>query len=214
MTGELTCPSTQTNTPSCFASPTPPFSLQENRLTWPQSGEYGYFDAFTFLPPRSLKDYYEIIAEPLSLKALQKQVRGQHGRNEATGVSDFKTWSQFEDQASLLWKNAYHYNEDGSEIFQLAQELEVGEHQRATNGMPILTQSRRISRSCSKKQSNMSRSLPSPRSSSRYPRVPQQQGRLKKSPFMLPAARTARPDRRCLRMLNPPRAKTLATALR
>ncbi|KAK6068860.1 bromodomain containing protein [Seiridium cupressi] len=90
-----------------------------------ESGEYQYFEAFTFLPPRSLKDYYEIIAEPLSLKALHKQVRGQHGRNDATGVSDFKTWSQFEDQASLLWKNAYHYNEDGSEISELARELET-----------------------------------------------------------------------------------------
>ncbi|KAI1436891.1 hypothetical protein GGR50DRAFT_648982 [Xylaria sp. CBS 124048] len=83
-----------------------------------------YFEAFIYLPPRTLKDYYEIIAEPLSLKALQKQVRGQHGRSEATYVSDFKSWNAFEDQASLIWKNAYHYNEDGSDIFAMAQELE------------------------------------------------------------------------------------------
>ncbi|KAH8682427.1 Bromodomain-containing protein [Xylariales sp. PMI_506] len=89
------------------------------------SDEYLQFEAFHYLPPRSLKDYFEIIAEPISLKALQKQIRGQHGRNEPTGISDFKTWSQFEDQASLLWKNAYHYNEDGSEIYLLAQDLEV-----------------------------------------------------------------------------------------
>jgi hypothetical protein len=89
------------------------------------SGEYIYFDPFVFLPPRSLKDYYEIIAEPLSLKGLQKQVRGQRGRGEATGISEFKSWSAFEDQASLIWKNAYHYNEDGSDIFSLAQEIEV-----------------------------------------------------------------------------------------
>ncbi|KAI0126550.1 hypothetical protein BJ170DRAFT_684137 [Xylariales sp. AK1849] len=86
--------------------------------------EYYYFEPFFTLPPRSMKDYYEIIAEPLSLKALKKQVRGQHGRSEATGISDFKSWSQFEDQASLLWKNAYHYNEDGSDISVLAKELE------------------------------------------------------------------------------------------
>jgi hypothetical protein len=72
-----------------------------------------------------LKDYYEVIAEPLSLKGLQKQVRGQHGRSEATYISDFKGWAAFEDQASLIWKNAYHYNEDGSDIFVMAQELEV-----------------------------------------------------------------------------------------
>ncbi|GAP85348.1 putative bromodomain-containing protein [Rosellinia necatrix] len=88
------------------------------------SDDYPYFEPFIYLPPRSLKDYYEIIAEPLSLKALQKQVRGQHGRSEATYVSDFKGWAAFEDQASLIWKNAYHYNEDGSDIFIMAQELE------------------------------------------------------------------------------------------
>ncbi|KAK7914650.1 bromodomain containing protein [Apiospora marii] len=86
--------------------------------------DYSYFDAFIYLPARSLKDYYEIIAEPMSLKALEKQVRGQHGRGQASGVSDFKSWAAFEDQASLIWKNAYHYNEDGSEIFVMAQELE------------------------------------------------------------------------------------------
>ncbi|KAI5917306.1 Bromodomain-containing protein [Camillea tinctor] len=89
-----------------------------------ETGEYPYYEPFIYLPPRSLKDYYEIIAEPLSLKALQKQVRGQHGRSEATYVSDFKAWAAFEDQASLIWKNAYHYNEDGSEISLMAQELE------------------------------------------------------------------------------------------
>ncbi|KAI1809770.1 Bromodomain-containing protein [Poronia punctata] len=88
------------------------------------SDEYPYFEPFLYLPPRTLKDYYEVIAEPLSLKKLQKQVLGRHGRGEATYISDFKGWSALEDQASLMWKNAYHYNEDGSEIFSMAQELE------------------------------------------------------------------------------------------
>lgn len=79
-----------------------------------------------FLPSRALKDYYEVIAEPMSVKGLQKQIRGLHGRADPTWVSDFKTWTEFEDQASLIWKNAYHYNEDGSDIFTLAQEFEVG----------------------------------------------------------------------------------------
>ncbi|KAI0431554.1 Bromodomain-containing protein [Xylaria sp. FL1042] len=91
--------------------------------------DYPYFEPFIYLPPRTLRDYYEVIAEPLSLKALQKQVRGQHGRLEATYVSDFKGWAAFEDQASLIWKNAYHYNEDGSEIFTMAQELEETFHE-------------------------------------------------------------------------------------
>lgn len=84
-----------------------------------------YFEPFMKLPGRHLKDYYEVITEPLSLRALLKQVRGQLGRGEATYVSVFKTWVAFEDQCSLIWKNAYHYNEDGSEIFVMAQELEV-----------------------------------------------------------------------------------------
>lgn len=78
-----------------------------------------------FLPPRTLKDYFEVIAEPCSLRGLQKQVRGQKGRKAATGVTEFKTWAAFEDQASLIWKNAYHYNEDGSEISVMAHELET-----------------------------------------------------------------------------------------
>lgn len=96
--------------------------------------DYPYFEPFVYLPPRTLRDYYEVIAEPLSLKKLQKQVRGQHGRSEATYVSDFKGWVAFEDQASLIWKNAYHYNEDGSDIFAMAQELEV-----STKMLPIHT---------------------------------------------------------------------------
>lgn len=66
-----------------------------------------------------------MIQEPLSLKKLQKMVKGVQGRNDATGVSEFKNWAQFEDKAKLLWGNAYYYNEEGSEIYELAQELEV-----------------------------------------------------------------------------------------
>ena len=97
-----------------------------SKLIGESSGDYAYFEPFIFLPDRSLKDYFEVIAEPLSLKGLQKQVRGQHGRKAATYISVFKSWAAFEDQSSLIWKNAYHYNEDGSEIFVMAQELEVG----------------------------------------------------------------------------------------
>lgn len=63
--------------------------------------------------------------EPISLKKLQKSVKGVKGRNEATGTSEFKTWAAFEETASLLWKNAFFYNEEGSEIYELGQELEV-----------------------------------------------------------------------------------------
>lgn len=61
----------------------------------------------------------------MSLKSVQKLVRGQHGRSGTTGVSDFKSWKAFEDEVSSIWKNAWHYNEDGSEIAKLAHDLEV-----------------------------------------------------------------------------------------
>ncbi|KZL87144.1 bromodomain containing protein [Colletotrichum incanum] len=87
-------------------------------------GQEPYFEPFVNLPPRVLKDYYRIVKEPISLKKLQKTVKGVRGRNEATGTSEFKNWASFEETASLLWKNAFFYNEEGSEIYELAQELE------------------------------------------------------------------------------------------
>jgi len=59
------------------------------------------------------------------LKKVQKRVKGIHGKGAGTGVSDFKSWTEFEEEASLIWMNAYHYNEDGSDIYMLAKELEV-----------------------------------------------------------------------------------------
>ena len=92
-----------------------------------QEPEYddAYFEPFVNLPPRALRDYYRIITDPLSLKKLQKMVKGVVGRGEMTGVSEFKSWSAFEEKSKLLWTNAYFYNEEGSEIYTLAQELEV-----------------------------------------------------------------------------------------
>lgn len=92
-----------------------------------QEPEYedAYFEPFVNLPPRALKDYYRIVTDPLSLKKLQKIVMGVQGRGELTGVSEFKTWAAFEEKSKLLWTNAYFYNEEGSEIYSLAQELEV-----------------------------------------------------------------------------------------
>lgn len=94
-------------------------------LTFTPSYENAYFEPFVNLPPRALKDYYKMIQEPLSLKKLQKCVKGIQGRNDPTGVSEFKSWSQFDEKTKLLWENAYFYNEEGSDIYTLAQELEV-----------------------------------------------------------------------------------------
>lgn len=72
-----------------------------------------------------MKEYFNVIQNPLSLKALQKLVKGIHGRKEATGVSEFKGWAAFEEKASLLWNNAHYFNEEGSEIYNQATELKV-----------------------------------------------------------------------------------------
>lgn len=66
-----------------------------------------------------------MISEPLSLRKLQKMVQGRLSRTDTAGVSYFKSWAAFEEKAKLLWENAYYYNEEGSEIYELAQDLEV-----------------------------------------------------------------------------------------
>ncbi|OAA55226.1 bromodomain protein [Niveomyces insectorum RCEF 264] len=85
---------------------------------------YAYFEPFFNLPSRTLKDYFQVIKDPLSLKKLQKLVKGIRSRTERLGVSEYKSWAAFEEKASLLWENAYYYNEDGSPIANLAKELE------------------------------------------------------------------------------------------
>lgn len=86
------------------------------------------FQPFHFLPPRALKDYYEVIRRPVSLDAVRKKVRGIHGKAtnaQATHITDFTSWASFEDEVSYIWKNCRDYNEDGSEMYQLAGEFEV-----------------------------------------------------------------------------------------
>jgi hypothetical protein len=80
---------------------------------------------FVNLPPRKLVDYYHTISRPVSLRGVEKRIKGVHGRNAPTGVSDFKTWRSFEDELSYIWRNAREYNVEGSEIFIMAGQLEV-----------------------------------------------------------------------------------------
>jgi hypothetical protein len=66
-----------------------------------------------------------MIPNPISLVELQKKVKGVKGKKDVPRGSEFKTWGAFEDEASYLWKNAWHYNEDESEISELAKTLQV-----------------------------------------------------------------------------------------
>lgn len=82
------------------------------------------FQPFVNLPPRSLTDYYQVIKKPVSLAALRKKTRGQHGREAPTMQTDFKSWDAFQDEVSYIWSNAREYNEDGSDMYALAGEFE------------------------------------------------------------------------------------------
>ncbi|KAF3764690.1 Bromodomain-containing protein [Cryphonectria parasitica EP155] len=88
-----------------------------------EDDEWPYFEPFINLPDKSLKDYYQLIEDPMSLKKLWRAVKGMQGRGGATGISHFKSWAAMEERASLLWNNAFYYNEEGSEISELAKEL-------------------------------------------------------------------------------------------
>ena len=83
------------------------------------------FAPFIHLPPRTLVDYYKVIKHPVSLKSVQKLVRGIKGREPPTGATFLKSWHAFEEEVSCIWNNARNYNEDGSDIFLLSEELEV-----------------------------------------------------------------------------------------
>ncbi|KIW04097.1 hypothetical protein, variant [Verruconis gallopava] len=89
-----------------------------------EDGDLQIFTPFHFLPPRALHDYYQLIKYPVSLKGIQKRVRGKHGKEPATGKSDFQTWDALEEELSYIWKNCREYNEDGSDMYNLAGEFE------------------------------------------------------------------------------------------
>ncbi|KAJ5491559.1 hypothetical protein N7539_003126 [Penicillium diatomitis] len=83
--------------------------------------------AYPFIgkPDRNLyRDYYEVIHHPTSLRTIQKQVRGTDSRKNPSRTTAFPTWKLFEDEVAYIWRNAREYNEDGSDISNLAGILE------------------------------------------------------------------------------------------
>ncbi|KAI0998998.1 hypothetical protein K3495_g9198 [Podosphaera aphanis] len=88
-----------------------------------EEDDFGAFEPFIKLPSRKeYKDYYNVVTHPVALKDLQKAVKGV--RLKTPGTSEFKTWSAFEEEAAYIWKNAFLYNEDNSDIFKLAMDLQ------------------------------------------------------------------------------------------
>jgi len=102
------------------------------------------FHPFHYLPPRKLVDYYQAIKAPTSLNGVWKKVRGisgARGKEQETGQTDFRSWDAFENEFKKIWENARAYNEDGSEIDILSQELEVSwqEHVPGTTTDVVVT---------------------------------------------------------------------------
>ena len=65
-------------------------------------------------PRRDYPDYYRIISKPTALMPLQKLAkRGELG-----------TWPEFIEEVRLIWANAKEFNEEGSEIYGMAEEFE------------------------------------------------------------------------------------------
>lgn len=98
------------------------------------------FEPFIPFPPRSNIEYYKIIKNPVSLKSVQKLVRGIRGRDKPTGTTFLKSWAAFEEEVSKIWGNARIYNEDGSPIFELAGELEEYFHRRLVEAKRIVAE--------------------------------------------------------------------------
>lgn len=66
-----------------------------------------------------------MIQHPVSLRGIQKQVRGIEGRKLVHKDTAFSSWQAFEEEIEFVWRNAREFNEDGSEIVVLAAVLEV-----------------------------------------------------------------------------------------
>ncbi|PCG91025.1 Bromodomain [Penicillium occitanis (nom. inval.)] len=81
---------------------------------------------FLYKPDKNLyKEYYEIIQHPVSLRSILKQVRGIEGRKPHSHKTAFPTWQMFADEMEYVWGNAREFNEEGSEIVDLANILEA-----------------------------------------------------------------------------------------
>jgi hypothetical protein len=85
----------------------------------------GFAPFLDLLDRTDFKEYYQVIQHPVALKPLRKRVMGVHGKKAATHISEFKDWAAFEEEMSYLWRNAFQYNEDGSDIYVLAEDLRV-----------------------------------------------------------------------------------------
>jgi hypothetical protein len=65
-------------------------------------------------PKRDYPDYYQIIARPTSITDVRTMVKQQK----------IEDWNAFANEVRLIWRNAKEYNEPGSAIYEMTEELE------------------------------------------------------------------------------------------
>ncbi|XP_072928806.1 protein polybromo-1 isoform X4 [Hemitrygon akajei] len=74
-----------------------------------------YCDLFLIKPSKKdYPDYYKVILEPIDLKILEHNIRNEKYTSEEAFVDDLK----------LMFRNARHYNEEGSQVYNDANILE------------------------------------------------------------------------------------------
>ncbi len=67
-------------------------------------------------PPRSqYPDYYKIIQNPIAVEMIERKIKRD----------DYQSLKEFRDDIHLLCQNARTFNEDGSLLFQDANDIEV-----------------------------------------------------------------------------------------
>ncbi|KAK6994776.1 protein polybromo-1-like isoform X1 [Biomphalaria glabrata] len=115
-----------TNTPDSDKKKTGKRGLDDNvrkRLKLLFSTVYDYSDIngrllrpiFMVLPSRKdYPDYYQVIMEPIHLTMIESKLKADKYPNEQALLSDFE----------LMFNNARHYNEEGSQVYQDANTLD------------------------------------------------------------------------------------------
>ena len=77
----------------------------------------GLIEPFLKLVPRAhFADYYLIIKEPMAMDIIKRKINKE----------EYSSLKEFKDDVSLFCNNARTYNEDGSVLFQDANDIEVG----------------------------------------------------------------------------------------
>jgi len=71
--------------------------------------QLSYYD-----PVQEYPDYYQLIGKPIALSTLRKRI------NSGT----YKTVTEFQDDFRLMFNNARQYNQEGSWVFNDAEEME------------------------------------------------------------------------------------------